>query len=175
MCLESFNLFRQFLQFPTHLCLLSFECGIPVHGPRQMLDEVNLILSEKLVVQLLDHPLIGLLLQQSEEMHLFLNLLHVGVLIDLAEDGENDLGELGKMVLEIKVKGLIQNQLLLSLRSPGRFLFWLLRILLLLLLPLRNFKLCASSRSPLADYVVAHLKIHEQDYLFDVIQALFND
>jgi hypothetical protein len=87
LCLESFNLFRQFLQFPTHLCLLSFECGIPVHGPRQMLNEVDLILSEKLVVQLLDHTLIGLLLQQSEEMHLFLNLLHVGVLIDLAEDG----------------------------------------------------------------------------------------
>jgi uncharacterized membrane protein len=52
-----------------------------------MLNEVDLILSEKLVVQLLDHTLIGLLLQQSEEMHLFLNLLHVGVLIDLAEDG----------------------------------------------------------------------------------------
>lgn len=175
MRLESFNLLGQILQFPPHLCLLSFECGIPIHGPGQMLDEVYLILSEKLVIKFLDHPLIGLLLQQSEEMHLFLNLLHVGVLIDLAEDGEDDLGELGKMVLEIEVKGLIQNQLLLSLRSPERILFWLLRILLLLLLPLWDFKLGASSRPPLGDYVVAHLKIHEQDHLFDVVQALFND
>ena len=140
-----------------------------------MLDEVNLILSEKLVIQLLDHPLIRLLLQQSEEMHIFLNLLHVGVLIDLAEDGEDDLGELSKMMLEIEVKGLIQNQLLQSLWSPGRILFWLLRILLLLLLPLWNFKLGASSRSTLSDNVVTHLKVHEQDHFFDVIQALFND
>ena len=103
LCLESFNLLRQFLQLPSHLCLLSFEFGIPVHGPGQMLDEVNLVLSEKLVIQLLDHPLIGLLLQQSKEMHLFLNGLHVGVLVDLAEDREDDLGELCKMVLEIEV------------------------------------------------------------------------
>lgn len=175
LSLKSLNFLRHILQFPSHLCLLSFECGIPIHGPSQVLDEVNLSVSEKLVIQLLDHPLIGLLLQQSEEMHLFLNALHVGVLIDLAEDGEDDLGELSKMVLEIEVEGLIQNQLLLSLRSPGRIQFWLLKILLLLLLPLGNFKLSASSRSALCDYVVAHLKIHEQDHFFDVIQALFND
>jgi len=108
-------------------------------------------------------------------VHLLLNVLHVGVLIDIAEDGEDDLGELGQVVLEIEVKGFIQNQLLLGLRSPGRILLWLLRILLLLLLPLRDFKLSASSWAPLGDYVVAHLEIHEHYDLFDVVQALFND
>ena len=108
-------------------------------------------------------------------MHLFLNVLHVGVLIDVAQDGENDLSELGQVVFEIEIKGLIQHELLLGLRSPGRILLWLLRVLLLLLLPLRDFKLSASSRAPLGDYVVAHLEIHEHDDLFDVVQALFND
>jgi hypothetical protein len=140
-----------------------------------MLDEVNLVLSEKLVIQLLDHPLIRLLLQQSEKVHLFLKVLHVGVLIDVTYYGEDDFGELSQVVLEIKVKGLIQHELLLGLRSPGSILLWLLRILLLLLLPLRDFQLSASSRAALGDYVVAHLEIHEHDDLFDVVQALFYD
>lgn len=63
LCLESFDLLGQFLQLSAHLRFLSFECGIPADGPGQMLDEVNLVLSEKLVIQLLHHPLVGLLLQ----------------------------------------------------------------------------------------------------------------
>ena len=108
-------------------------------------------------------------------MHLFLKVLHIGVLIDVTYDGEDNLSELRQVVLEIKVKGLIQHELLLGLRSPGGILLWLLRILLLLLLPLRDFQLSASSRAALGDYVVAHLEIHEHYDLFDVVQALFHD
>lgn len=105
-------------------------------------------------------------------MDSLLKSFHVRVLIDLAQDRENNLCELGEMMLKVEVNWLINHNLL---RMMFALHFRLLHILLLRLLPLRQFQLSFFIMAlGLGHDMIPYFEIHEHDDLLDILQALLD-